>query len=67
MEKESGHTMSQGDGKPRYRLNPKVLMPFLDPGNLLDRTRTLTGSEWLGEPQKDALRQYIKNCEFKGR
>jgi predicted KAP-like P-loop ATPase len=67
MEKESCHSMSQGDGTPRYRLNQKVLTPFLDPGNLLERTRTLTGSEWLGEPQKDALRQYIKNYEFKGR
>ncbi|OGR27163.1 MAG: hypothetical protein A2139_03760 [Desulfobacca sp. RBG_16_60_12] len=66
MEKESCHSMSQGDGTPRYRLNQKVLTPFLDPGNLLDRTRTLTGSEWLGEPQKDALRLYIKNNEFKG-
>ena len=55
------------DGEPRYRLNPKVLAPFLDPGGILDRTRTLMESEWLGRPQKDALRQFIKHYELKGR
>jgi hypothetical protein len=67
MEKESGYSMSHGDGTPRYRLNQKGLTPFLDPGDLLERTRSLMGSEWLGEPQKDALRRYLKNYEFKGR
>jgi predicted KAP-like P-loop ATPase len=67
MEKDFSHSMIQGDGKPRYRLNPKNLTPFLDPASILDRTRTLTKSEWLGEPQKDALRQFIRSCELKGR
>jgi predicted KAP-like P-loop ATPase len=67
MEKDDSHSMIQVDGNPPYRLNQKALKPFLDPGTILDRTRTLTESEWLGEPQKDALRQFIKNYEFKGR
>jgi hypothetical protein len=67
MEKESVYAMSHGDGTPRYRLNQKILMPFLDPGNLLDRTRTLMGSDWLGAPQKEALRQYLKGYELKAR
>ena len=67
MEKDFSHSLIQLDGKPRYRLDPKNLTPFLDPGSILDRTRTLTKSEWLGEPQKDALRQFIQNYELKGR
>ena len=66
MEKDFSHSMMQVDGDPRYRLNQKVLTPFLDPGSILDRTRALTESEWLGEPQKDALRQFIKHYELKG-
>ena len=67
MKKELSHSMLQVNGDPRYSLNPKVLAPFLDPGGILDRTRTLTESEWLGKPQKAALRQFIKDYELKGR
>jgi predicted KAP-like P-loop ATPase len=66
MEKELSHSITQVDGDSRYRLNPKVLTPFLDPASILDRARTLTESEWLGKPQKDALRQFIKHFEPKG-
>ncbi len=67
MEKDFSHSMIQVDGKPRYRLDPKNLSPFLDPGSILDRARTLAKNDWLGEPQKDALRQFIRNYEPKGR
>ena len=67
MERDVSHSMIQVGGNPRYRLTSKALTPFLDPGSILDRTRTLAKSEWLGEPQKDALRQFIKNYELKGR
>jgi predicted KAP-like P-loop ATPase len=67
MEKNSDHSMIQADGDRRYRLNPKVLAPFLEPGSILDRARRLAKSEWLGEPQKDALRHFINNCDLKGR
>jgi predicted KAP-like P-loop ATPase len=66
MEKDFRHSMIQLDGYPRYRLNQKILTPFLDPGSILDRARALTESELLGQPQKDALRQFIKHCEPKG-
>jgi len=66
MEKDFSHSMIQGDGSPRYRLNQKGLTPFLDPGIILERTRTLSESEWLSKPQKDALRQFIKRYELKG-
>jgi predicted KAP-like P-loop ATPase len=66
MKKDFSHSMIQVNGDPRYHLNPKVLTPFLDPGSILERTRTLAESEWLGKPQKDALRQFIKHCELKG-
>jgi hypothetical protein len=58
--------MIQVDGNSRYRLNQKVLTPFLDPGTILDRTRTLTESALLGKPQQDALRQFITHYEPKG-
>jgi predicted KAP-like P-loop ATPase len=67
MERDVSHSMIQVDGNPRYHLDPKALTPFLDPGKILDRTRALTKSEWLGAPQKEALRQFIKDCELKGR
>ena len=54
MEKDFSHSMIQVDGDSRYRLNRKALTPFLDPGTILDRTRTLVTSEWLGPPQQDA-------------
>ena len=67
MERDVSHSMIQVDGNPRYRLNPKALAPFLDPGKILERTRALMKSEWLGEPQKDALRQFIKSYDLKSR
>jgi hypothetical protein len=66
MEKDFSHSMMQVHGDPRYRLNQKILTPFLDPGSILDRARALTESELLGQPQKDALRQFIKHHELKG-
>jgi predicted KAP-like P-loop ATPase len=66
MEKDFSHSMMQVHGEPRYRLNQKILTPFLDPGSILNRARALTESELLGPPQKDALRQFIKLCELKG-
>jgi len=66
MEKDFSHSMLQVDGESRYRVNQEVLMPFLDPRGILDRTRTLAASDWLGQPQQDALRQFIKNYELKG-
>jgi hypothetical protein len=65
MEKDFSHSMMQVHGDPRYRLNQKILTPFLDPGSILDRARALTESELLGQPQKDALRQFIRSCELK--
>ena len=67
MKKEVSHSMLQVDGDPRYHLNPNVLTPFLDPEIILERTHTLMESEWLGKPQKGALRQFIKDHELKGR
>ena len=67
MEKDFSHSMIQAVGDSRYRLNQKVLTPFLDPGSILDRTRTLAKSEWLGQPQQDALRQFIKDYKPKSR
>jgi predicted KAP-like P-loop ATPase len=67
MERDISHSMIQVNGNPRYRLNPKALTSFMDPGKILDRTRALTKSAWLGEPQKDALRQFIKSYELKSR
>jgi predicted KAP-like P-loop ATPase len=66
MEKDFSHSMIQVDGNSRYRLNQKVLTPFLDPGSILDRARTLAKSEWLGQPQQDALCQFIKHYKPKG-
>jgi hypothetical protein len=66
MEKDFSHSMMQVHGDPRYRLNQKILTPFLDPGSILNRARALTESELLGPPQKDALRQFIKLYELKG-
>jgi len=67
MEKDFSHSIIQVVGDSRYRLNQKALMPFLDPESILDRTRTLTKSEWLGQPQQDALRQFIKDYKPKSR
>ncbi len=66
MKKDFSHSMIQVDGESRYRLNQTALTPFLDPGNILDRIRTLTKSEWLGQPQQDALCQFIKDYKPKG-
>jgi predicted KAP-like P-loop ATPase len=66
MEKDFSHSMMRVHGEPRYRLNQKILAPFLDPGSILDRARALTESALLGQPQKNALRQFIKHCELKG-
>jgi predicted KAP-like P-loop ATPase len=66
MIREVSHSMLQVNGDPRYYLNPKVLTPFLNPQIILDRSPTLTESDWLGKPQKAALRQFIKDCELKG-
>ena len=65
MKKEFSHSMIQVDGESRYRLNQTALTPFLDPGSILDRTRTLMESEWLGKPQQEALRQFIKDYKPK--
>ena len=66
MEKDFSHSMMRVHGDPRYRLNQKILTPFLDPGSILNRARALTESALLGPPQKDALRQFIKLYELKG-
>ncbi|MDO9069947.1 MAG: NTPase KAP, partial [Deltaproteobacteria bacterium] len=66
MKKDFSHSMIQVDGESQYRLNQTALTPFLDPGSILDRARTLTESEWLGQPQQDALRQFIKDYKPKG-
>jgi predicted KAP-like P-loop ATPase len=65
MDKEFSHSMIQVDGESRYRLNQTALTSFLDPWSILDRIRTLTKSEWLGQPQQDALRQFIKGYKTK--
>lgn len=67
MKKDFSHSMLQVDGESRYRLNQTALTPFLDPGSILDRARTLTESEWLGQPQRDALRQFIRHFNPKGK
>jgi predicted KAP-like P-loop ATPase len=64
--KDYSHSMIQMEGTPRYRLNPKVLELFPDPGAILNRTRTLMESDRLAGPQKDALCQFIKSYEIKG-
>jgi predicted KAP-like P-loop ATPase len=66
MNKDFSHSVIQVDGESRYRLAQTTLMPFLDPGTILDRARTLTKSEWLGQPQQDALRQFIKHYKPRG-
>jgi len=66
MKKDFSHSMIQVDGESRYRLTQTALTPFLDPGSILDRIRSLTKSEWLGQPQQDALRQFIKDYKPKG-
>jgi predicted KAP-like P-loop ATPase len=65
MKKDSSHSMIQVDVGSRYRLPPTALTPFLDPGSILDRARTLTNSQWLGQPQQDALRRFIKDYKPK--
>jgi predicted KAP-like P-loop ATPase len=65
MKKEVSHSMLQVNGDPRYHLNPKVLTPFLNPEIILGRSHALMESEWLGKPQKAALRQFIKDHELK--
>jgi predicted KAP-like P-loop ATPase len=67
MERDVSYSLIQVNDIPRYRLAPKALTPFLDPGRIVDRVRTLTKSEWLGGPQKDALRQFVKDWELKSR
>lgn len=66
MKKDFSHSMIQVDGESQYRLTQAALTPFLDPESILDRTRTLTESEWLGQPQQDALRQFIRHFKPKG-
>jgi predicted KAP-like P-loop ATPase len=66
MQKDFDHSMIQVDGESRYRLTQTALTPFLDPGSILDRARTLTKSEWLAPPQQDALRHFIKDYKPKG-
>lgn len=66
LEKDFSHTMIKVDGDIRYHLKHKLLEPFLDPESILDRTRTLAESDWLNEPQKDGLRQFIKQYQPKG-
>jgi hypothetical protein len=61
MQKDISHSMIQVDGECRYRLAQTSLTPFLDPGSILDRARTLTKSAWLRQPQQDALRRFIKD------
>jgi predicted KAP-like P-loop ATPase len=67
MHKEFSHSMIQVDGESRYRLDQTALSHFLDPGSILDRTHTLMESEWLGQPQQDALRQFSKGYKPKGK
>jgi len=66
MNKDFSHSIIQVDGDSRYCLSQTALTPFLDPGSILDRARTLVKSEWLGQPQQDALRQFIKHYKPKG-
>jgi predicted KAP-like P-loop ATPase len=66
MKKEFSHSMIQVDGESRYRLTQAALTPFLDPRSILDRVHTLTESAWLGPPQQQALRQFIKDYIPKG-
>ena len=67
MKKDFSHSMIQVDGESRYRLTQAALIPFLDPRSIIDRVHTLTKSEWLGQPQQDALRQFIKDYKPKSR
>jgi predicted KAP-like P-loop ATPase len=66
LEKDFSHTMIKADGGPRYLLNHRALRPFLDPKGILDRIRTIAESQWLSEPQKDALWQFIEVCDLQG-
>jgi predicted KAP-like P-loop ATPase len=67
MHKDFRHSMVQAEGESRYHLAQTALTPFLDPRSILDRIHSLTESAWLGQPQRDALRQFIKNYKPKGR
>ena len=67
MKKDFSHSMILLDGESRYRLSQTDLIPFLDPGTILDRARTLTKSAWLSQAQQDALRRFIKEYKPKGR
>jgi predicted KAP-like P-loop ATPase len=61
LKKNFTHSMIKADNDLRYRLNCNLLEPFLKPNLILERTRTLLESDWLSEPQKSALRQFLKN------
>jgi predicted KAP-like P-loop ATPase len=66
MKKDISHGMIQVDGESRYRLTQAALKPFLDPGSILDRTRSLTESEWLAPPQQNALREFVRHYNPRG-
>jgi predicted KAP-like P-loop ATPase len=67
MNKDFRHSMVQAEGESRYHLAQTALIPFMDPQGILDRIHSLTESAWLGQPQRNALRQFIKDYKPKGR
>jgi len=54
-------------GKIRYRLDPELLKPFLDPSEVIDRVRRLIDKSELTENQKIALKQFIQEYEIRQR
>jgi predicted KAP-like P-loop ATPase len=60
LEKDFNHMTVKMDGGHRYHLNHKALKAFLNPDSIVDRARTLTGSDWLSDLQQEALRQFLE-------
>ena len=58
------HTLTDSVAKRHYRLSPKSFEKFLDPSEIIDRSRALAVNMELPEPFRIALAQFVKEHDL---
>ncbi|MBD2005564.1 MULTISPECIES: KAP family NTPase [Cyanophyceae] len=65
LQKDFSEYGSDGTQKTGYRLDPKWVEPYLEPSLILERISHLDETSELTEDRKNAIAQFIRECEMR--
>ena len=65
LQKDCSEYGSNGNQKTGYRLDPKWLEPYLEPSLIVERISRLDETSELTEDRKNAIAQFIRECEMR--